>query len=504
MLIGALGIKAFIAAMALLAHLGLAWNRTASHWQNRIRVASIGLLVTSATAGFLHYTNLPPFHPWAERPLHVHDFAHYYLGAKYFPELGYRRLYRCFLEADEGRIGAKTARDLETLRQKVERPVDALLADPMRPCRIHFSAARWTEFKNDVDALASAQEPAAWRSFVGDLGFNAPPGWLVIAHPVAQSVGSVAPGDSTFERLTLLDTALVAATFAVLVAGFGLVPAATALVVLATFHPASSTWTAGSFLRWDWLFFLALGATMARRGYPVAAGAMVASSALVRIFPAIALFGVVAWLAVRRVIDGHWPRPGLAFLGGAVLAGAGGSLASVALFGLDAWTDAWDNLIGMEASTPTNYMGLGTAISYAATAWSSGQWIVPDREAIFGAASYPAVRTVFQVVAVVGLLWVFARLPTPKIATVVLLSLIYLPWSGLLLPNYYYMVWCLPAVLCADYRWTSISLLVTCLASLALAALLGRSVALFAVLSALASLSALIVAVQVGRRESAF
>jgi hypothetical protein len=231
---------------------------------------------------------------------------------------------------------------------------------------------------------------------------------------------------------------------------------------------------------------------------------MVASSALVRIFPAIALLGVVAWLAVRRVIDGHWPRPGLAFLGGAVLAGAGGSLASVALFGLDAWTDAWDNLIGMEASTPTNYMGLGTAISYAAMAWSSGQWIVPDREAIFGAASYPVVRTVFQVVAVVGLVWVFARLRTPKIATVVLLSLIYLPWSGLLLPNYYYMVWCLPAVLCADYRWTSISLLVTCLASLALAALLGRSVALFAALSALASLSALIVAIQVSRRESAF
>ena len=501
--IGALGIKAVIASLALLAHLWLARRPIASGAENKGRIAAIGVLMAAATAGFLHYTNLPPFHPLAARPLHVHDFAHYYLGAKYFPELGYRRLYRCFLEADDGQIGARTARDLETLRQKVERPVDELLADPMRPCRIHFSAFRWTEFRNDVHALTAEQDAAAWRSFVGDLGFNAPPGWLVMAHPVAQSVGSLAPGVPTFERLTLLDTALLAATFGVLVAGFGMVPAATALVVLTTFHPASSTWTAGSFLRWDWLFFLALGATMARRGYPAAAGAMVAWSALLRVFPAIALFGVVAWIAVRRFIDGCWPRPGLAFLGGAVLAGLGGSLASVALFGVGAWIDAWDNLIGMEASTPTNYMGLGTAISYAATSWSSGQWIVPDRDAIFGTGSYPFVRTVFQVTTGVGLAWILAQLRTPTIATVILLVLILLPWSGLLLPNYYYMVWCLPAVLCIDHRWTAVTILGTCLASLALAALLGRSVALFSALSALAALGALVVVIQVGRRESA-
>ena len=40
------------------------------------------------------------FFVWSrELGFHIHDVYHYYLGAKYFPELGYHDLYRCSLAA---------------------------------------------------------------------------------------------------------------------------------------------------------------------------------------------------------------------------------------------------------------------------------------------------------------------------------------------------------------------------------------------------------------------
>ena len=53
----------------------------------------------SASCRALSWWNLGRFHfnPF----IHYYEFYHYYLGAKYAPELGYTRLYECTVAAED-------------------------------------------------------------------------------------------------------------------------------------------------------------------------------------------------------------------------------------------------------------------------------------------------------------------------------------------------------------------------------------------------------------------
>jgi len=106
------------------------------------------LLALGLLAGFCWW-NLGTFH--RDHYIHEWDAYHYYIGAKYAPELGYTRLYFCTIVADaeDGRLGdgaRRKVRDLETNRVVT---ADTLLLEPGR-CTGHFSPERWQAFKHDV------------------------------------------------------------------------------------------------------------------------------------------------------------------------------------------------------------------------------------------------------------------------------------------------------------------------------------------------------------------
>src|SRR5262249_27639080 len=109
---------------------------------------------------------------------HPSETFHYYLGAKYFPELGYTRLYECVAAADPpgGPGAAALRRPMRDLASNELTPTDAVLADPTR-CTTHFSAARWSEFRHDVDFLRGLVPPRRWNLFQQDHGYNATPAW---------------------------------------------------------------------------------------------------------------------------------------------------------------------------------------------------------------------------------------------------------------------------------------------------------------------------------------
>src|SRR5262245_1086952 len=76
-------------------------------------LAALGVLAAAC------WWNLGPFHfPGFG---HVSETYHYYVGSKFFPELGYTRLYRCTALADaeaglREEVEARYARDLDTNR----------------------------------------------------------------------------------------------------------------------------------------------------------------------------------------------------------------------------------------------------------------------------------------------------------------------------------------------------------------------------------------------------
>src|SRR5260370_26756082 len=106
--------------------------------------------------------------------LHVGDAYHYYVGAKYFRELGYTRLYRCtaIADAEDGfleDVRRRQVRDLET-NVFVLRGTQEILAEPEK-CKRNFSEERWLGFKHDVDFFRSRAPSRLWADMQVDHGY---------------------------------------------------------------------------------------------------------------------------------------------------------------------------------------------------------------------------------------------------------------------------------------------------------------------------------------------
>jgi hypothetical protein len=85
--------------------------------------------------------------------------------------------------------------------------------------------------------------------------------------------------------------------------------------------PGQASWTAGAFLRNDWLVLLVASVCLARRGWPAAAGVAIASAAALRLFPALLLALPLVAIAHRTRRRGRLVRFDRRFLAG-VIAGA--------------------------------------------------------------------------------------------------------------------------------------------------------------------------------------
>src|SRR5262249_7519190 len=186
-----IAIKARVAvAGAILLGAGalLAWRRS-DHILRRTRDAALAAL---GVLSFCCYYNLFHFH--FDEYLHLWDIFHYYVGAKYLPELGYNRLYVCAVVAEkelDGRV--EPDRRIRNLVTNDIEPVGAALADPAA-CTSHFSPERWRAFKHDVDYFRHTFYPVRWKvEVLQDHGFNGTPVWALLGRGLA-SLGPASDG----------------------------------------------------------------------------------------------------------------------------------------------------------------------------------------------------------------------------------------------------------------------------------------------------------------------
>lgn len=348
-------------ALALLATLLVAWEcwlvrrgraTTARVLRDRA-LAALGVL------GLAAYVNFGTLHGGGF--VHTWDTYHYYVGAKYFPELGYEWLYDCtaVADAESGHrhdVATRTITDLHTNEQV--KTFDILI-DP-DPCLRRFSAARWEAFKHDVAWFRDRVDAVTWRRIQRDHGYNATPVWNAVGHLLA----SAAPAsDLQITCLALLDPLLLVAAFVLLAWAFGWRVAAIAAVMLGTFFPSQFTWTGGAFLRCDWVFCLVAGLCALRKGRPFTGGALLAYAALLRLFPA-ALFVGPALAALAHLWRTRAWHPGhVRLFAGAAVAVALAVPPALVISG-DAGKGFVENTL-KHADTPlTNHMGLPTLLSY--------------------------------------------------------------------------------------------------------------------------------------------
>jgi len=321
------------------------------------------LLILLAFISVVCFFNMGTFHGVIlNRPRYVHywEMFHYYVGSKYFKELGYFDLYNATVVADAEDEGFLEDRhEIMDLRNYhlISRGRVLEKADYYKSL---FSPRRWQEFKSDVRFFRQASDQERFARMVRDHGYNPSPLW--------NTTGSILSNLISVKYslfLTLLDIFILVIMFAIVGYSFGIETMLMTLIFFSTNFISSFYWIGGSFLRYDWLVASVVALCMIRKNRYATAGALLSYAAMVRIFPVFFLFGIAIKAAVslvrRRVIPRKYLNLFISFI-----------LATVVLFayscslgkGVESWRIFADNIKYHSQTLLTNNVGYKTVFLY--------------------------------------------------------------------------------------------------------------------------------------------
>lgn len=322
------------------------------------------------------------------RKPHVYEFVFFFLGTKYFPEVGYTGLLNDLAAAFDEVHGR------EWLRARVDKvrdlsefgaftPEEAIRAHALGSAR--WTPARWRDFKEDVSFLEQAMARYStlppvehWRELFKDYGHNFPPAWIAWVHPITRGI---ALRQETLLALCAIDVGLLAGVFLAVGAAWGLGAAVTALVFVAsaTDLMAFSSWSLGKF---DWLCALAVALLLLARGRVAAAGALWGAAGALRLFPALPAAILAGIWAYRLLKERQGLRAPVLFAGSAAAAFIALNAIATALVaawsglpGRELWAQYFDRLHHYQRIDIVNRVGLATladAVPGTVAPWLGG------------------------------------------------------------------------------------------------------------------------------------
>jgi len=272
-----------------------------------------GAILVFAVATFFHFGRLP-----GQGFYHRAEMFHYFLGAKYAPELGYTHLYECaaVAEADGVHDSRVAGRQLRDLRDDSLRSGASVLSHP-ETCTARFTPTRWLAFKTDLTWFRRDMGERAWRNALLDHGYNPSPVWTIAGRGLA-SLGPASGG--LLQALAFIDPLLMLGTIAALYWGFGPRVAVLAALFWSTQSPADFDFTGGGLLRQDWLFLAAIGLSALRRQRPFLAGVALSWAGLLRVFPLLLLAAPALAVLGHLARERRFRRSDLRFASGVLLA----------------------------------------------------------------------------------------------------------------------------------------------------------------------------------------
>src|SRR5690606_12509214 len=256
------------------------------------QVSLLGVLASISIFAFYNLGTPQFFDHKQRKPSVVHNFDMrvYFPVANYFSELKYDGLYVASVASYAEEYGGLQAPhiqrvELRDLRNHRMRKV-ADIQGEVESVRQRFSEERWKSFKSDMKYFGETMGSSGYLGIMADHGGNATPVWLSVAYLMFKS----APASNEILLLTGLLDPLLLLIFAVAVfRTFGPSTAFVSLIVFGAndFYMFGSNW-AGATLRNDWMVYLGLGVCAFRAKRYRLGGALLALSALIRAFPAIA------------------------------------------------------------------------------------------------------------------------------------------------------------------------------------------------------------------------
>jgi hypothetical protein len=316
----------------------------------------IGLLVLASLAWFQFGRFI------SGTPLHYWDMFHYFMGSKYFEETGYFDLYRCGAKAEreagnDAEVDKTTIRDLET---NDAYPGEWTRTEEGR-CRPHFSEARWSSFRADIQAFHGIFLGHKVPDAFGDHGFNATPPnavWLRMwTHGVSASRAHLI-------ALTMIDSVALVLSVAAIYWGFGPLAATVAAVALGVGSFWSFHWVGGTLGRHVWLAWCALGFALLAKKRFFGGGAALTVAGLLRLFPFGFLGGAILWAIVKSVRERRVDADGKRLIAGAAIAFTLGNAVTVAAAGTHSYRE-FARVFDRHSHTPSgNQLGLITLLAY--------------------------------------------------------------------------------------------------------------------------------------------
>lgn len=326
------------------------------------RIRSVLFICVSVLAGMFWFNGFR-FH--FSGYVHYWDFYHYYMGAKYSPELGYSSIYDCGVVADfeDGYTVPESNRVYRNLTANTIQDVSHLAAMP-HICKDHFSQERWEDFKTDIRYFRAKMSQTRWHNIHLDHGFNATPVWSISGFILTNMGGA---SDRQIVSLASIDAVLMVVMWFFLWWAFGWEVMCIAMIYWGTNYPARFWWTGGSFLRHDWLFWCVLGVSCLKRNLHGLAGATLTYAALLRVFPGALLVPICIKYVYESVSQRKLlPYPNQRrFALGAI--GTGVILVLLSFFpaqSKNVWYDFIQNSRKHLETPLTNNMGLKTVVKY--------------------------------------------------------------------------------------------------------------------------------------------
>ncbi len=251
-----------------------------------------GLIYTLALVSLLAYFRFFQFHPYppfGSHAYHYPDAYHYYIGAKYYPEVGTFGIYDSTLIAlEELRAAGVRAPRVDWVRDledQVTLQSRAQVLSHKDLIKRRFSPARWAAFQADIRFLALLPMGlGGMPPMLYDMGFNSPPTWNAVAHPLARLIPL---NNASFEAMGFIDQTLL-----LLVGGwmlwraFGPLVVAGCAILFGNNWIAAYDWTGGSFLRLTWLALLVTALAALKRERWLLAGVLLGLATADRLWPA--------------------------------------------------------------------------------------------------------------------------------------------------------------------------------------------------------------------------
>jgi hypothetical protein len=267
------------------------------------------LLVLAVLFSFGVYHNLGNFRGGGF--VHYADMFNYYLNTKYFKEVGYFELYDAVIVADTEQ-GNQLARlpfysDLRTYKNTYR---ERALEDSDK-IRHHFSNERWNAFKEDVaffkKATGMPHSPGGFMFLLMDHGYNGSPVTTLILGTIANIVPL-----TQLKLLAFLDVFLMLAMSGVVFRTFGLEMGALFAVYFCVNILNAADSVSGSFLRYDWLFYIVVAVCLLERKRYASSAFFLTLAAMLRIFPAALFYGMAVIIfknaKATRVVDKKYKR----------------------------------------------------------------------------------------------------------------------------------------------------------------------------------------------------